>query len=126
MGLRRGVLVIAVLVGAAFPAPAGAATIDTHVTIDYGNIAKVFVREFSGKVQSPEDACKKDRKVRLYKLQPGPDDLVAKTDSKDNGRWAIGNDIAEGRHYVKVTKALGDGSDVCTRARSKNLKVSQP
>jgi hypothetical protein len=126
MGLRRGVLSIAVLAGAVFPASAAADTVDTHVTIGYGNIAKVFTHEFSGKVQSPEDACKKDRKVRLYKLQPGPDDLVAKTDSKDNGRWAIGNDIAEGRHYVKVTKALGDGSDVCTRARSKNLKVSQP
>lgn len=119
-------LVIAVLAGAAFPALAGADIVDTHVTIDYGNIAKVFTHEFSGKVQSPEDACKKGRKVRLYKLQPGPDDLVAKTDSKDNGRWAIGNDIAEGRHYVKVKKALGDGSDVCQRARSKNLKVSQP
>lgn len=126
MGLRGGLLVIAVLAGAALPASAGADTVDTHVSIGYGNIAKVITHEFSGKVQSPEAACKKDRKIRLYELQPGPDDLLAKTDSKDNGRWAIGNDTADGRHYVKVRKALGDGSDVCKRARSKNLKVSQP
>lgn len=125
VGLRPTLVVIAVLAGAACPVPAGAAEVDTHVSIQYGPIAKVFAREFRGKVKSPKAPCEKERKVKLYEVHSGPDDLVSTTESKANGNWAIGNDTADGRFYVKVTKALGAGLDVCKPARSQKIKVSQ-
>lgn len=125
--MRRFVplVVIAVLAATAWSIPAGAATVDTKVTIDYGNIHKVFAREFRGKVKSSKAACEKDRKVKLLEVKSGPDELVSSTEPKASGSWSIGNDIAEGHFYAKVTKALG-GGDVCEAARSEKIKVSQP
>ena len=117
-------LVIAVVAGAC-PAGAGAAVIDTKVTIHYGDVNKVFSREFRGKVKSEKSACEKGRKVKLFEVLPGPNELLAKTESKPNGTWAIGNDIAEGHFYVKVKQSLTNGLDVCRPARSEKIKVTQ-
>jgi hypothetical protein len=77
-------------------------------------------------VKSPQGACEKKRKVKLYEVSSGPDELVSETKSEASGSWAIGNDIADGHFYVKVKKALGSGLDVCRPARSEKIKVTQP
>ena len=107
---------------------AGARVVDvnTHVTINYGEIQpKVFTKEFRGKVKSPDHACEKDRKVKVFHRDPGSDTLVGATKSTASGHWSLGNDIAEGRHYARV-KSKAVGNRFCEPARSETITVTQP
>jgi hypothetical protein len=114
-------MVVTVAVGAQFAA-ARVDAVDTNVTIDYGKISKAFANEFRGRVKAPDDACEKDRTVKVFHRKPGHDDLVGSTKSNNSGRWSIPNDIAQGRHYAKV-KSKAAGSRFCKPARSGTINV---
>jgi hypothetical protein len=123
LGLAAGALVaLGTLAGVA---DARVVAYETKVTIAYGNVTKVFDQEFRGKVKSSKHKCEGNRTVKVFHRDPGPDTLVGSTTSKPTGRWSIGNDIAEGRHYAKV-KSKAIGAALCRGDRSRTIRVSQP
>jgi hypothetical protein len=127
LGPLARLLLVTGVVALGLTGVAGARVVDvnTHVTIHYGQIQpKVFTKEFRGNVKSPDHACEKDRKVKVFHRDPGPDTLVGSTKSTATGHWSIGNDIAHGRHYAKV-KSKAVGSRFCEPARSETIKVTQ-
>jgi hypothetical protein len=105
-------------------AAAHVTSVQTDVSIHYGDIHKAFAREFRGQVKSPEHACEKTRVVKVFHRVPGPDTLVGSTESTSNGSWSIPNDIAKGRHYAKV-KSRAVGARFCKPAKSETIKVKQ-
>ena len=121
----------ALIAAAALAACAGSAiarspTFDSKVTIDYGDISKskALAREFRGKVTSSKHDCEVGREVKVFHVDPGADTLVGLDETNAHGKWALGNDIAKGRHYAKVRKAA-IGSGFCKAARSQKITVHQ-
>jgi hypothetical protein len=117
--------VVAVALAGATMADAGQVpAFDTTVTIHYRPIQKAFSQEFRGKVKSERAFCRKDRKVKVFHVDAGPDTLTNTAVSAADGSWHSGNDIAQGRFYAKVGRVLR-GPGVCKSAKSRTIQVSQ-
>jgi hypothetical protein len=93
---------------------------------------KVTIREnpdFHGRVTSSKAACEKDRKVKIYREQSGPDGLLASTRTDDDGRWEYLAGQLTGDFYAKIrrTDVGPQGHDhVCKGDRSKSVSVQAP
>jgi hypothetical protein len=99
------VLASCVALGGAVAPSAGAqaAPSATSVTINFVNGAAQDL--FRGRVGSPNPACREDRLVRLFFVQPGADARIDSDRSEDNGAWDIDVEggAAPGRYYARVT-----------------------
>ena len=89
--LRRiaTIAVAATALGAGFvPAPAGAASHPTEVTLDFVGIGTgVFVE---GQVISPKPACEAGRKVLIIAITPNGNQVVDADRTSDNGFYGGG------------------------------------
>jgi hypothetical protein len=120
----RGATAIAVLVAAAFPAAALAASAETKVTI------RADGGDFSGKVKSDKLKCVDERKVTVYRLKGGGDpdpknDRKIASDTAslngDHGEWSTGNTgVEKGKYYAHARKIDG-----CKPGTSKVVRVEE-
>jgi hypothetical protein len=119
-----GMLVIGVGVGLA---PAHTKKFNTRVTIHFD--ASPYGDSFFGKVKSKKHACEKNRKVKVFRRQPGPDAQFDGSDQSDNqGDWRITNGTAApGNYYAKAKKKVLKNNNkhkhVCKRGRSRTISV---
>lgn len=84
---------------------------------------------FHGRVISEKAACEKQRKVRIYREQSGPDGLYTKTTTGDDGRWEHLVSQLTGDFYAKIRRSdIGSAGHehVCQSDRSKSVHVQAP
>lgn len=84
---------------------------------------------FHGRVVSEKAACEKQRKVRIYREQSGPDGLLAKTATGDDGRWEYLVTQLTGDFYAKIRRSdIGSAGHehVCKGDRSNSVHVQAP
>lgn len=77
--------------------------------------------DLSGTVQSSRGSCLGDRNIKLFKVRPGSDALIATDTSErqgDHGEWATGNTGMRGKFYVRTGKVPG-----CTGATSNTVRA---
>lgn len=120
-------MTVFVTTGFVGPATAHDITYDSKVTLDdYG--PGVITNFFTGKVKSSKNACKPDRKVKVFRVAPGADTLIGSTTSASDGDWSLGNDVAgPGNYYAKLRlRDIGASlhDHVCKRAKSDKLTVA--
>jgi hypothetical protein len=95
-------------------------TIASHITIQSNSLT------FSGKVTSPNVACKRGRKVALYRT---PSLVLGSTTTGRSGRWRItasgSAGITLGRFYARVARRSEGTAGtiyVCKGARSRTIR----
>jgi hypothetical protein len=105
---RLALTLIAVAVATALLAGAAAGamkTVKSTVTIGAGNGS-----EFKGKVNSPQKACRANRKVTLFKkpyaYEEGSAEAVGTDKTGASGNWAIQGAFIAGLYYARVANAL--------------------
>ena len=117
--MKRAILLALACALACVPAASAAGKTRTTVTID-----AVFLgsgqTHWSGDIMSPRKACKKGRRVLIFRKRPGADEKVGSTKSykglSDNGHyWSLSKPVAApvGSYYAKVKptdKCKGDVS----------------
>jgi len=72
---------------------------------------------FHGHVSSRKDACERHRKVKVFSVQPGRDELSCKTRTNRKGKWSIPS-TANGDVYAKVKRRERGGADTTLICRS--------
>ena len=78
-----------------------------------------------GKVGTNRAACKKGRKVRLYRVKSGKDDLIGWSFTNKEARWELVTELDAGKYYAVVTRrreGSGAHEHVCGRATSAKVK----
>jgi len=118
-------LALAVAAAAVLAASPASATrivrIDSKVTISERAPA------FHGRVKSPNRACEGARKVRLYRLRPGPAVLVGTTHTDRSGRWIIHTELLGSAAYYAKLRPRREGTAgtiyVCRGDRSRTVAV---
>jgi hypothetical protein len=82
---------------------------------------------FHGRVTSPNPACKSSRKVKLYRLRPGPAVLVGTTHTNRRGKWVIRVKLlGSAAYYARVLKRSEGTAGtiyVCRGDRSRTVAV---
>ncbi len=78
--------------------------IASEVTLAVGN-------PFHGKVNSKpySHACRPQRTVKVFRVDPGPDGLFGKTTTDQKGRWSMSGGMPHGKFYA-VVKKLSQGT----------------
>jgi hypothetical protein len=122
MKVRLLLLVVVLVASVVAAAGAGAATRSkTTVTIEGPQ------GDFQGEIQSPDNGCLGNRKVKVYKQSgseqvPSADTVIASDTSErqgDVGVWSVGNTgQKKGRFYARVTKTTD-----CRGAFSETIKI---
>ena len=93
--------------------------------------SKVTISErapaFHGRVKSPNAACRRGRKVKLYRLQNGPAELIGTTRANRRGKWLIPTDLlGSAAYYARVLKRRDGAAGtiyVCRGDRSRTVAV---
>lgn len=107
----------------------GARECDSKINLNYNGPTRKNParRQFSGRVQSAEDACETGRKVLLKKdARKGRDRTVDTTLTNDRGSYKIPVKRANGKYYAQTPQekvAGDDGRVTCGGARSKPVRV---
>ncbi len=117
--------VLAVLAVAAIAALPASATrivrIGSSVTISERAPA------FHGRVKSPNRACEESRKVKLYRLGPGPAVFLGTTRTDRRGRWIIRVKLLGSAAYYAKLLPRREGTAgtiyVCRGDRSRTVAV---
>ena len=129
----RPALSLTALVGVAliaFPASASAAHHNTTVVIDgfsdhYFEPAKApDAEDVFGRLESGTHKCVASRRVKVFRVDAGPDTNLGSDTSDSNGGWSlmIPNDEFDiGDYYAKTPKVRLRGGDTCNKDRSANL-----
>jgi hypothetical protein len=125
--------VLALLAGGALAMTAAA-----HVTSSPTSLAVTLAPSESylyGTVDSPKNPCEPDRRVRLMRVRPGDDKLIAADRSLDGGGGTVhytvetptGDPLSPGSYYSQVKKLdLAPGSThdhICKADRSSRVDV---
>lgn len=100
----------------AWPSGPAKARIVTHITLAESS-------PFHGKVLSRRVACERNRTVKVYRVDPGPDGLFGTTTSNADGEWSIPAGIPHGTFYaVAKPRSIGtDSTTLCKRAVSREV-----
>ena len=107
----------------------GARECDSKISLNYNGPTRSNPtrRQFSGRVQSDEDACESGRKVVLKKdRRTGRDRTVDATVTNRRGSYKIPVKRANGKYYAQTPQekvASQNGRVTCGAARSKTIKV---
>jgi len=114
----------AVLAALTIPALASAATSPTTVTITF--VDRPGPDIFRGRVSSPNENCRGERTVNLYRVRPARDQRIDTDVSEDTGRWDIDveGDPAPGDYYVRVTRRVLSVGNACAAAVSPTIAVA--
>lgn len=82
---------------------------------------------FHGRVKSPNGACRQGRKVKLYRLQPGPAVLLGTTRTNRRGKWVVHTELLGSAAYYARLLPRRDGTAgtiyVCRGDRSRTVAV---
>jgi hypothetical protein len=82
---------------------------------------------FHGRVKSPNGACRQGRKVKLYRLAPGPAVLLGTTRTNRRGKWVIRTELlGSAAYYARVLKRRDGAAGtiyVCRGDRSRTVAV---
>ncbi len=121
---------VALIVGAAIATAAVAAIpalatnvvkIDSKVRISHRAPA------FHGKVKSDNNGCESNRKVKMFRRQHGPDELLGHDRTDRRGKWKVEVDpLSSGAYYARVKRRAEGAAGtifVCRRDRSKTVVV---
>jgi hypothetical protein len=79
-----------------------------------------------GKVGSKRAVCKPGRKVKLFRLKSGRDDLIGWSFTNDEGRWELASQLVAGKYYAVVTRrreGSGAHEHICGRATSGKVRL---
>jgi hypothetical protein len=98
---RAAVLGVAACLAVAIPALAQPVTVrvDSKITISESPPA------FHGKVKADNAACEPNRKVKLFRKQSGPDELLGKDTTDSDGKWKVAvHPLSSGAYYAKVRR----------------------
>jgi hypothetical protein len=76
----------------------------------------------SGTLSSKENACLKNRKVSLFRLDDFVSVKIEITYSNSNGKWKTKKDLQDGEYFSKVDAAQAGGTE-CLYAVSKNSQL---
>lgn len=82
---------------------------------------------FHGEVLSRKTACERNRTVKVYRVDPGPDGLYGTTTSNAQGRWAIPAGLPNGEFYaIAIQRKVSTAKTtfVCKRAVSPKVAFS--
>ena len=127
--MRKSALAIlaaaaAIVAALALPAVAPAATSPTTVTINF--VDRPGPDIFRGRVGSPNENCRGERTVNLYRVRPARDQRIDTDVSEDTGRWDIDveGDPAPGDYYVRVTRRVLSTTSACAAAVSPTIAVA--
>jgi hypothetical protein len=130
----RRALTVTVLAAAAL-CVAGATAVATHTIKVPSTISiKSNGLHFSGKVGTPKSGkpCRGQRKIVLFRvISGGPDQVVGRDTSEDNGAWDITPQGSAGitlAHFYAKAKQRSDGAagtiHLCLAAKSKTIGVT--
>ena len=113
---------IATAAVAAIPALASnVVRIDSKVRISHRAPA------FHGKVRSDNNGCESNRKVKMFRRQHGPDELLGHDRTDHRGKWKVEVDpLSSGAYYARVKRRAEGAAGtifVCSRDRSKTVVV---
>ena len=113
---------IATAAVAAIPALASnVVRIDSKVRISHRAPA------FHGKVRSDNNGCESNRKVKMFRRQHGPDQLLGHDRTDRRGKWKVEVDpLSSGAYYARVKRRAEGAAGtifVCRRDRSKTVVV---
>jgi hypothetical protein len=94
-------LVLALLAFAAVPAARATRVVRIKSTVTISKKAPAF----HGRVLSPNGACERGRKVKLFRVRSGPDKLLGSTHTHKGGTWRIPTDLhGSAAYYAKVAR----------------------
>lgn len=114
--LVAGALATLVLAAPAWSSESTTATATTKIA---SRVTLAQSSPFHGKVLSKKAACERNRTVKVYRVDPGPDGLYGTTTSNADGEWSIPAGIPHGTFYAVVKqRPIGNGTTVCKRAIS--------
>jgi hypothetical protein len=113
MPINRCLLIAVSIVALLLPAASAGAATSTKLVLS------LKLPAFNGKVQSSKASCTKNRTVKLFKEQAGPDKLLGTDKSNKKGKWLIPAKLKSGNYYAKAPKR---GS--CGAAKSNVLPVA--
>lgn len=117
--MSRKPLIIIALVAATLVAAwtSGAAVADRVAS----RVTLAQIEPFHGKVLSGKAVCKRNRTVKVYRVDPGPDGLYGTTRSNAQGRWSIPAGAPNGKFYaIAIQRKISAPKTtfVCKRAIS--------
>jgi hypothetical protein len=120
------------VVGSAVPAASAGGDKPNPVKIDSRvTLPLPQTNPFYGRVESSKHACEVDRKVEVFRPQPGRDHLVhpGGTDrSNRRGQWRAGQEMLPGGHYyarvVRTEEGTAGKTFVCRGDRSPTRHVN--
>lgn len=75
-----------------------------------------------GRVKSKSSSCRSREKVRVLRVKPGKDKVVAKKRSTKRGRFKVKLGRQQGRFYAVLKKSYPGGQVQCGKARSKKVR----
>jgi hypothetical protein len=82
---------------------------------------------FHGRVKSPNRACEESRKVKLYRLGPGPAVFLGTTRTNRRGKWVIHTELLGSAAYYAKVLPRREGTAgtiyVCRGDRSRTVAV---
>jgi len=123
--MRRLLIGICAVAAVAVPASAvGAAQFNSTVKIrsddsgDPPEMRRNYYPHFKGTVRSGNDACEGNRKVKLYRRQPGADEQVGDDRTNDRGKWEIVLDKPNENVFYAIADDREIGAGKCLKDRS--------
>src|SRR5436190_19938429 len=102
---------------------AGTKKFRTHVTINFSQTT--YSSKFFGKVKSKKAACRKKRKVLVFRKNT-PNVKIAKTKSNKKGKWHtnLSGTPPPGKYFAKAKKKkLHHGTVICKKGKSPTITV---
>lgn len=123
-GRRPFPVALAVAIAGVLGLPAAAA--DGHYVRYPDRVTIARSPDLHGSVISRRAGCEKRRTIRIYRVDPGPDGLLATTRSSSTGRWQYLSPSLTGDFYariaVRVVRSAGH-RHVCGSASARPVRV---
>jgi hypothetical protein len=123
--MRRLLIAICAAAAVVLPASAaGAAQFDSTVKIrsdESGGppeMRRNYYPHFKGTVRSGKDSCEGNRKVKLYRKQPGSDERVGGDRTNDRGKWEIVIVKPNVNDFYAIVEDREIGAGKCLKDRS--------
>jgi hypothetical protein len=91
-----------------------------NLSIDYANAQEAF----KGRLNSSEPACEEDgESVSVFRKRRGPDKLIGKDQTDDDGEYQESDPGRDGRYYAKTGKDLNPAVGICKGKSSRTLQL---
>ena len=102
--------------------PSGCSRYPRSLTLKRRLAADLWV----GRMRSKSHYCRVGERVRLYRLRPGPDRLLAGPRTRESGRWRADGNLEPGRYEAVAARSVYPRVGICGPARSKVVEIPAP